>query len=90
MRSAARVTDAMVECRLSLQDYPGAIRDIEAMLLCPSNDCHFLLAKIKTILKWEEADIPHNESLFHYLKTSLDTVKGNLYNLSAKDHQMYL
>lgn len=79
----------MVECRIILKDFTGAIRDIQAILLVERNDIHFLLLKTKVLMIWLEADIDKNEELFHYLRTSLGFVRDKLDIINAADKNTY-
>ena len=49
----------MVETRLQLKDYSGAMRDIETVLLSYPQDTHFNLLKVKTALLWLGPEVTH-------------------------------
>ncbi len=79
----------MVDCRIILKDFTGAIRDIEAILLTKPNDIHFLLLKINVLMIWQEANIDKNDELFHYFRTSLEFVRDKLDFISVGDRNIY-
>lgn len=75
----------MIDCRLLLKDYAGAVQDIESILISNIFNFPLLTKKLKIILLWQHADINHNSHLFDCIKSLIDFIEEGQHLLNMDD-----
>lgn len=54
LRSSSDTINQMIACRLLLNDFEGAVRDIESALLWGLSIPFFLLKKVEVLMLWKD------------------------------------
>ena len=67
-----------------MKDYVNAIKDVESILLNFIPNPHYQLVKLRIVGEYFR-DEKNNEELFHYMKSSIDFLKENLFALTKDD-----
>lgn len=79
----------MIECRLLLKDYAGAIQDIESILISNIFNFPLLIKKLKIMLVWQHANINLNSHLFDCIKSLIDFIEEGQFLLSMDDRKQF-